>query len=116
MYHPGNISAYIFLHRTLFGKWFVNSSDDVQKSRQTESISERPETGEKATNAQIPYPIENARHDYTADSRGLRVAAAMADKPVQRTSLKEKLAAYRAQASEAGRTDAEKAKRKEETL
>ena len=92
------------------------SGHDVQKSGQTESISERPETGEKAVNAPISYPVENARRDYTMGNGGMRVAAAMADKPVQRASLKEKLAAYRAQASGAGRTDAEKAKRKEETL
>ena len=47
---------------------------------------------------------------------GLRVAAAMADKPVRRASLKEKLAADKAQASETNRADTEKAKRKEETL
>ena len=49
-------------------------------------------------------------------SGGLRAAAAMADKPVQRASLKEKLAAYKAQVSGAGRADTEKAKGKEETL
>ena len=48
--------------------------------------------------------------------RGLRTAAAMADKPVQRALLKEKLAAYKAQASGADRADTEKAKRKEKTL
>ena len=94
----------------------ITSGHDVQKPGQTESISERPETGEKAANAPIPCPVENARRDYTKGNGGLRVAAAMVDKPVQRASLKEKLAAYRAQASGAGRTDAEKAKRKEETL
>jgi len=46
----------------------------------------------------------------------MRVAATMADKPAQRASLKEKLAAYKAQASGADRADTEKAKRKEETL
>ncbi|KAI4449321.1 hypothetical protein C823_003850 [Eubacterium plexicaudatum ASF492] len=92
------------------------SGHNVRKPGQTENVSEQPETGEKAANVPIPYPVENARHDYTADSRGLRVAAAMADKPVQRASLKEKLAAYKAQVSGAGRADTEKAKRKEETL
>lgn len=69
------------------------------KPEQAENISERLETGEKAANAPILYPIENARHDYTLGNGGLRVAAAMADKPVQRASLKEKLAAYKAQVS-----------------
>ena len=89
------------------------SGHDVQKSAQEEKTSERPETGERAANVPIPYPVENARHDYTMGSGGLRAAAAMADKPVQRASLKEKLAAYKAQVSGA---DTDKAKRKKETL
>ena len=92
------------------------SGHDVQKSAQTEKTSERPETGERAANTPIPYPVENARHDYTIGSGGMRAAAAMADKPAQRASLKEKLAAYKAQASGADRADTEKAKRKEKTL
>ncbi len=92
------------------------SGHDVQKSAQTEKTSERPETGERAANTPIPYPVENARHDYTIGSGGLKAAAAMADKPAQKTSLKEKLAAYKAQVSGADRADIEKAKRKEETL
>ena len=92
------------------------SGNDVQKPGQTEIIPERPETGEKAANAPIPYPIENTRSDHTMGNGGLRVAAAMADKPVRRASLKEKLAADKAQASETNRADTEKAKRKEETL
>ena len=89
------------------------SGHDVQKSAQTEKTSERPETGERAANTPIPYPVENARHDYTIGSGGLKAAAAMADKPAQRASLKEKLAAYKAQVSGA---DTDKAKRKKETL
>jgi hypothetical protein len=92
------------------------SGHDVQKSAQEEKTSERPETGERAANAPIPYPVENARHDYTIGSGGMRAAAAMADKPAQRASLKEKLAAYKAQVSGADRADTDKAKRKEETL
>ena len=92
------------------------SGYDVQKSAQEEKTSERPETGERAANAPIPYPVENARHDYTMGSGGLRAAAAMADKPAQRASLKEKLATYKAQVSGADRADTDKAKRKEETL
>lgn len=92
------------------------SGHDVQKPGQTENVSEQPETVEKAANAPIPYPVENTRRDYTMGNGGLRVAAAMADKPVRRASLKEKLAAYKAQASGADRADTEKAKRKEETL
>ena len=94
----------------------LTGEHDVQKPGQTENISEQPETGEKAADAPVPYLVENARHDYAVGNGGLRVAAAMADKPVQRASLKEKLAAYKAQVSGAGRADTEKAKRKEETL
>ena len=100
----------------LSGKTQETSGHDVQKSAQEEKTSERPETGERAANAPIPYPVENARHDYTMGSGGLRAAAAMADKPAQRASLKEKLAAYKAQVSGADRADTDKAKRKEETL
>ncbi len=42
---------------------------------------------------------EVARRDYTTGSGGLRAAAAMTDKLAQRVSLKEKLAAYKAQVS-----------------
>ncbi len=41
--------------------------------------------------------------------------ASMADKPVQRTSLKEKLEAFKVQAA-TGKPEIGKAKRKEETL
>ena len=66
----------------------------------------------------IPYPIENARQGYMAGGRaqGMKAAAAMADKPAQKMSLKEKLEAFKAQAAGADRADTEKAKRKEETL
>ena len=46
----------------------------------------------------------------------LRVAAVMTETPVQRISLKEKLEAYKAQASGVSKADIEKAKRKGETL
>ena len=46
----------------------------------------------------------------------LRVAAAMADKPVQRASLKEKLEAFKVRAAGAGKPEIGKAKGKEETL
>ena len=55
-------------------------------------------------------------NDYTMGSGGLRAAAAMADKPAQGASLKEKLATYKAQVSGADQADTDKVKRKEETL
>lgn len=92
------------------------SGHDVQKPGQEETISERPEMEEKAANTPIPYPVENARHDYTADSRGLRVVAAMADKPVQRVSLKEKLEAFKVKAAEKERQENHKGKEKGKIL
>lgn len=88
------------------------------KPEQEENVSERLETGEKAANAPILYPVENARHDYTLGNGGLRVAAAMADKPVQRASLKEKLKAFKEKAAggDADKTMLKKAKEKTETL
>ncbi len=85
---------------------------------QEEETFGESEVEENAADAPTPYPIENARQGYMAGGRaqGMEVAAAMADKPVQRASLKEKLEAFKAQAAGADRADAEKAKRKEETL
>ena len=86
------------------------------KPEQEENISERLETGEKAANAPILYPVENARHDYTVGNGGLRVAAAMADKPVQRASLKEKLEAFKVKVMGAERQENHKEKGKQEIL
>ena len=64
------------------------SGHDVQKQGQEEAAADMP----------IPYPVENARHNYAVDNgnrQGLKLAAAMADKPAQRTSLKEKLEAFK---------------------
>lgn len=47
---------------------------------------------------------------------GMKVAAAMCDKPIQKMSLKERLEAFKAQAAGADKADTEKIKRKEETL
>lgn len=46
----------------------------------------------------------------------LKLAAAMADKPMQRKSLKKKLEMCRAQVAGTGRVDNDRAKRKEKTL
>ena len=47
---------------------------------------------------------------------GMKVAAAMCDKPVQKMSLKERLEAFKVPAAGTDRADTEKVKRKEETL
>ena len=67
------------------------SGHDVQKQGQEEAAADMP----------ILYPVENARHNYAVDNgnrQGLKLAAAMADKPAQRTSLKEKLEAFKREA------------------
>ena len=91
------------------------SGHDVQKSGQ----EEKPETRESVADAPTPYPVENARHNYAVDNgnpQGLKLTAGMADKPVQRASLKEKLEAFKVRAAGAGKLEIGKAKGKEETL
>ena len=88
------------------------SGHDVQKPEQEEKTGIR----ESVADVPTPYLIENARHDYTVGNRGMRVAAAMADKPVQRASLKEKLEAFKVRTAGAGKPEIGKAKGKEETL
>ena len=59
----------------------------------------------------IPYPVENARHNYAVDNgkpQGAKLAAAMADKPVQRTSLREKLETFKAKVSGTDKLSIEK--------
>ncbi len=95
------------------------SGHDVQKSGQEEEASIKPETGESSMDMPIPYPVENAGHNYAVDNgkpQGAKLAAAMADKPVQRTSLREKLEAFKAKVSGTDKLSIEKAKGKEETL
>ena len=70
----------------------MTGEHDVQKSGKEEEASIKPETGESAKDVPIPYPVDNAGHNYTVDNgkpQGAKLAAAMADKPVQRTSLRE---------------------------
>ena len=82
---------------------------------------ENPETEESVADAPTPYPVENARHNYAVDNgnpQGLKLTAGMADKPVQRTSLKEKLEAFKVKAAggDAEKAMPKKAKEKTETL
>ena len=97
------------------------SGHDVQKSRQEAHDIDKPETVETAADTPIPYPVENARHNYAVDNgnpQGLKLVAAMADKPAQRTSLKAKLEAFKRKAAggDVENTMPKKAKDKEETL
>ena len=94
----------------------MTGEHNVQKSAQEEKTSEKRETGEKAANAPIPYPVENAGHDYTIGSGGLKVAAAMADKPAQRASLKGKLEAFKVKVAGKEKQENHKEKGKEVTM
>ena len=74
---------------------------------------------EKAANIPIPYPVENARHNYTVENgnpQGVKLVASMADKPVQRASLKEKLEAFKVKAAGAEKQENHKGKEKGEIL
>ena len=93
------------------------SGHDVQKLGQ----EEKTETRECVADAPTPYPVENARHNYAVDNsnpQGLKLTAGMADKPVQRASLKEKLEAFKVKAAggDAEKAMPKKAKEKAETL
>ena len=84
-----------------------------------EDTAEKAETEENAADAPIPYPAGNTvRQSVPVNSRaqGLKMAAGMADKPVQRESLKEKLEAFKEKAAGIGRTDIGKTKGKEVTM
>ena len=94
-----------------------DDAPEVGNGGQEEDISQKPET--VGNIAKIPYPVESAGWVLmTGGGRppGMKVAAAMCDKPAQKMSLKERLEAFKAQAAGADRADTEKAKRKEETL
>ncbi len=80
---------------------------------------EKKEARESVADTPIPYPVENARHNYTVDNgnpQGLKPVAAMADKPVQRASLKEKLEAFRVKAAGAEKQENRREKGKEVTM
>lgn len=82
---------------------------------------EKSKTEESVADALTPYPVENARHNYAVDNgnpQGLKLTAGMADKPVQRVSLKEKLEAFKVKAAggDAEKVMPKKAKEKIETL
>jgi len=94
---------------------------DVQKSGQEEKISDKAETGEKAADGPVLYPVQITGNNYEAGSgrpQELKPAAAMADKPVQRVSLREKLEAFKVRAAggDAEKAMPKKAKDKAETL
>ena len=57
---------------------------------------------EQVADTRKPYPIENTRDNYAVENgnpQGMRLTAAMADKPAQRVSLKEKLETMKVKAA-----------------
>ena len=80
---------------------------------------EKTETEESVADAPIPHPAENAGHNYAVDNgspQGLKLTAGMADKPVQRASLKEKLEAFKVKAAGTEKQENRKEKGKEVTM
>ena len=91
------------------------SGHDVQKPEQEKKTGIR----ESVADAPTLYPVENARHNYAVDNgnpQGLKLTAGMADKPVQRTSLKEKLEAFKSKVSGTEKQEKYKEKGKEVTM
>jgi len=103
-----------------------NSSQDtsghnVQKFGNEKTISNKSGKEEQAADVPMPCPPGNIGQEFVAENRrpqGLKMAAGMADKPAQRTSLKEKLEAYKIKAAggDLGKTLPQKAKDKAEAL
>ena len=93
------------------------SGHDVQKLK--ENISEKMQIEEKIADAPMPCPTGNIGQEFVAENRrpqGLKMAAGMAEKPVQKKSLKEKLEAFKRKAAGIEKLDMGKAKGKEEML
>jgi hypothetical protein len=99
------------------------SGHDVNHSALQNDLKPEQEekTGIRESVADAPtlYPVENARHNYAVDNgnpQGLKLTAGMADKPVQRTSLKEKLEAFKSKVSGTEKQEKYKEKGKEVTM
>ncbi len=84
-----------------------------------EALGMDDETEEKSDSVTMPHSKEATGQGLIAVGGGLqgrKIAAAMADQPAQRMSLREKLETFKVQAAGAGRTGMEKAKGKEKIL
>ena len=99
------------------------SGHDVNHSALQNDLKPEQEekTGIRESVADAPtlYPVENARHNYAVDNgnpQGLKLTAGMADKPVQRTSLKEKLEVFKVKAAGTEKQENKKEKGKEVTM
>ena len=81
--------------------------------------NEQEEAEEAAADAPAKRPAENAGHNYAMggiNPQRMRFAAAMADKPAQRTSLKERLETFKAKIGGAEMQEKHREKGKEEML
>ena len=86
-------------------------------SQQTESVDymsvQKSGQEEKAADAPMPYPVENARHSHATGGINPQ-GQKLTDKPAQKESLKEKLEAYKLRAAGGGKLENNREKRKEE--
>jgi hypothetical protein len=96
-------------------KPFAQEAELAEKLEQ----EEKPETWESVADAPTPYPVKNAGHNYAVDNgspQGLKLTAGMADKTVQRASLREKLEAFKAKAAGTEKQENRKEKGKKVTM
>ena len=100
------------------------TGNDAQVENETSEQSEKDTLGhhdqkaEQAVDMPQPYPVENARHNPAVENgnpHGLKLVAGIADKTAK-ASLKEKLAAYKAQVAGVDNTKTDKTKGKEAVI
>ena len=99
------------------------SGHDVNHSALQNDLKPEQEekTGIRESVADAPtlYPVENARHNYAVDNgnpQGLKLTAGMADRLVQKISLKERLEAFKSKVSGTEKQEKYKEKGKEVTM
>ena len=92
--------------------------DQRAEQPQADTLGHSDQRKEQAAAYSPPVPMENAGHNHAAEnnsSHGLEVVAGNADKPAK-ASLKEKLAAYKAQVAGMENAGADKTKGKEAVI
>ena len=95
------------------------SVHDFQNSGREEDVDDKLEIKENTADVPISYLVENAGYNYAVENgnpQGLKLAAALTEKPVQRPSLKEKLAVFKAKTVETKKQEHHKEKWKDNTL
>ena len=96
----------------------LGHDDQRADQPQAGTLGHSDQRKEQAEDMQQPVTIENAGHKHAAENNsphGLKLVAGNAEKPV-RTSLKEKLEAYKAQVAGAGNIGTDKTKGKEAVI